>query len=119
MPRYTYLDLTQNQILQDWASNVSEMFHGEVSYHVGSSTERPDYRDVDVRMILHDKDYDRLAKRLQIWRLSMTVSLWGQQVTGLPIDFQIQRMTEANEENPGKFRNPFLHTWDDTKPKPD
>ena len=27
---------------------------------------------------------------------TQTMSLWGQQATGLPIDFQVQSMTDAN-----------------------
>ena len=33
--------------------------------------------------------------------LNRALSVWGQQETGLPIDFQVQRQTEANAEFSG------------------
>ena len=59
---------------------------------------RPDYRDVDVRILLADDVYDALP--IMPHYLNLTLSLWGQRVTGLPIDCQVQRMTDANEEFP-------------------
>ncbi|MBD3781678.1 MAG: hypothetical protein IE926_01800, partial [Micrococcales bacterium] len=35
------------------------------------------------------------------------LSEWVGSVSGLPVDFQIQRMTEANEAYAGEFRNPL------------
>lgn len=72
------------------------MFPDEMPYLVGSSIQRPDYRDVDVRMMLDDDKVDALPCELRYFNL--VVSLWGQQVTRLPIDFQIQRVSEANDE---------------------
>lgn len=94
--RATHLQLTDLRILQAWAVEVCEMFRGEMPYLVGSATERPDFRDVDVRLLLPDARYEKLKKRVNIQTLGLTVSLWGQRVTGLPIDFQIQQRTAAN-----------------------
>jgi hypothetical protein len=83
---------------------------GQVAYLVGSALERRDFGDVDVRIILDDHVYDALfpapryhPQRAQaLWSLLCeAISVWGRQETGLPIDFQFQRMTEANAEEPG------------------
>jgi hypothetical protein len=72
-------------------------------YLVGSVEERPDFRDVDVRMILADADFDaQFGHSPGLWSLfCYAVSRWLADDTGLPIDFQVQRMTEANENHPG------------------
>ena len=84
-------------------------------YLVGTATEKRDYRDVDIRLILADKKYDRISKALgaqAITFLGFAISSHLSTITGLPIDFQIQRMTEANErygqpDGPGTSRNPL------------
>ena len=76
---------------------------------VGSCLERPDFRDVDVRAIMADEAYDRLfpggesgTESDAFWSLLCTaIGGYLAQATGLPIDFQIQRMTEANLLHPG------------------
>lgn len=79
-------------------------------YLVGSSLERKDFRDVDVRCIMGDAEYDRLFRNEYgwmnpLWSLMCTTwSLWLSQQTGLPIDFQIQRQTQANKDHGGKKR---------------
>lgn len=105
--RATHLDRVQMQRLCDWARIVRTSFprsHGP--YLVGSARTRPDWRDVDVRLILPDDAYDALAAVVNVDRLGFAIALWGQRATELPIDFQIQRMTEANERHPGK-RHPL------------
>ena len=102
MSRATYLDRVQNQRLQDWARTLRTMFPGEVPYLVGSAIERADWRDVDVRMMLPDEQYDALAQILDVDRLGIVIGLWGQETTGLPIDFQLQRTTEANARYSGR-----------------
>jgi hypothetical protein len=84
-------------------------------YLVGSSLVRRDYRDVDVRYIMADAEFDLMfpgavgqphlnAK----WTLLCTsIALFLQLQSNLPIDFQIQRMTEANKEFPDSARHPL------------
>lgn len=98
MSRATYLQLTDLRLLESWGQDVCSMFRGEMPYLVGSSMTRPDYRDVDVRMLLPDHQHAKLKKRVNLQQLGLTVSLWGQRVTGLPIDFQVQQRTAANEK---------------------
>jgi hypothetical protein len=77
-------------------------------YLVGSSLKRKDFRDVDVRYILEDSTYDRLFGAPGGWTNALwslmctTISAWLSQQTGLPVDFQIQRMTQANEDHSRK-----------------
>lgn len=102
MSRASYLTVPQQELLIDWAVSARSLFPGRVmAYLVGSSLVRADYRDVDVRVILSDKPYAKLIKTIQLPRLHLAVSLWGTQVTGLPIDFQVQQMTAANHEFKG------------------
>ena len=71
---------------------------GEHPYLVGSASHRSDFRDVDVRLILADDEYDALfAERGGLWALlSRLGSTYLRAKTGLPVDFQVQRRTEAN-----------------------
>jgi len=62
------------------------------------SSKAKTHRDVDVRVLLDTKDFKKLQKLVDIDRLSLTVSLWGQEVTGMPIDFQVQDRDYANEK---------------------
>lgn len=90
---------------------ISECFDNE-PFLVGSvqaRTAKPG-SDVDVRLILADKKYDRLMKGTPAGfatLLDFALSAYLREVTGLPIDFQVQRMTEANERHQGKQRNPL------------
>lgn len=95
-------------------------------YQVGSSLERRDFRDVDVRVILPDEEYDKLfpgkfkAQHMNaLWSLlSSAVSMYLSQHSGLPVDFQIQRQSWANEEFDGP-RNALGLFYEPTKPKDD
>ncbi len=73
-------------------------------YLVGSSLYKRDYRDVDVRLILEDDEYKRLFYSTAVgwtntfWSLQcVALSEWLGNQTGLPIDFQIQSQSHANE----------------------
>jgi len=91
-------------------------------YLVGSSLRKRDYRDVDVRYIMADDDFDRMFPGISspymmhpLWSLFCTsVSTWLRQQTGLPVDFQIQRQSQANEEysvKAGHMRHPLGIFW--------
>lgn len=86
---------------------------GENCYIVGSVTERADWRDVDVVMILKDEDFQREFPDTNAqgvsWEfdpkwLVMTVALsdWLSAQTGLPVDFKFQPRTKANATHKGK-----------------
>lgn len=91
-------------LLQEFGSQVWAAFGGP-PYHVGSSlTKKDGWRDVDVRMILPDDVWDAMGlgpseecQRNGKWRsLCLAYSALGKAMTGLNVDFQIQRETEAN-----------------------
>ena len=102
--RASYLTVQQMFNLQHACRLLTASF-GFHTYLVGSAMERPDYRDVDLRCILDDDDYDRFIgtnlTRLRL--LNVALSEWiAARSGGLPIDFQFQRNTEANAEFPGR-----------------
>lgn len=101
MSRATYLLQSDRALLETWGHQVFLMF-GEMPYLVGSSLQRQDFRDVDVRVMLDAERHDLLmAAGVDLDRLHLAVSLWGQKATGLPIEFQVQQMESANEDFPG------------------
>lgn len=88
---------------------LNEAFRVHACYLVGSSIERADWRDVDVRMILDDEAFAALFPDAKDhWEndprwLVMTVAISKHlsDLTGLPIDFQFQPRTHANERHSG------------------
>lgn len=81
-------------------------------YHVGSSLERADWRDVDVRMIMPDEEFfkefpdahEHCGWEMDPKWLLLTVSIsdYLSKQSGLPIDFQFQPQTFANTYHKGK-----------------
>lgn len=106
---------------------IVEVFGSHV-YLVGSVQERKASvrSDVDIRLILPDKKYDRLTKRQPdgfATLLDFALGAYLRELTGQPIDFQVQRQSEANERHTGKQRNPLggrrLTDWlGDARPEP-
>lgn len=89
-------------------------FFGHRAYQVGSSLkctldQAETWRDVDVRVILPDEEFDAFFGKLTRPRCQnlkwnaccLAFAALGQDMTDLPIDFQIDRQTEANEDHPG------------------
>jgi hypothetical protein len=91
-------------LLHEFGSQVWAAF-GTPPYHVGSSLTSKVWRDVDVRLILDDEVYealglghpDRPHTNGKWVALCLAFSALGRQMTGLPIDFQIQQQTHANK----------------------
>lgn len=80
---------------------------GHAPYLVGSVMQRPDYRDVDVRLILPDEEYDQVVTSPSMrTMLSVAFTAYLREATGLPIDFGVQRRTQANAAHPN-WRNPL------------
>src|SRR5262245_51841555 len=97
MPHALYLDEFGSQL---WAA------FGRPGYLVGSAIrEKSGWRDVDVRMILADEEWDAMGlgepRNTHFnpkWvALTLAFSALGQRITGLPIDFQLQRQSDANQ----------------------
>ena len=96
-------------LLDEFGSQVWAAF-GHPPYHVGSSLTSKTWRDVDVRLILPDDEYaawgfgDDAARpsHNEKWvSFVLAYSALGKAITGLPIDFQIQQQTYANEHYKG------------------
>ncbi|MFJ4787618.1 hypothetical protein [Streptomyces sp. NPDC088794] len=94
--------------LNAFARELTDAF-GETPYLVGSAARGKVWRDVDVRLILPDAHFDRLFPEHtepdasdDLWSfLCVAIAELGRQRTGLPIDFQIQRLSDANHLYPG------------------
>lgn len=97
-PRFDYLSVTEDFNLNMACRIIKEAF--ATPFQVGSSLHRPNYRDVDVRCILVDSEFDQLTgySSVRLKLLNVAMSEWLAARTGLPIDFQFQRMTDANKE---------------------
>ncbi len=98
--------MPQSLNLHRFGAYLNAMF-GEHTYHVGSSLEKKDgWRDVDVRVILEDEVWDAMKlgdpknphTNAKWVAYCLCLSAFGKELTGLPIDCQLQRQTEANEE---------------------
>lgn len=77
------------------------------TYLVGSALTKRHPRDIDVRLIMDDETYDRLIPTPQLrTMLSFAFTAYLTAATDLPIDFGIQRRTEANALYP-TMRNPL------------
>lgn len=111
------IGMPESLLLDEFASQVWAAF-GRQPYLVGSAlVDKAGWRDVDVRLILPDEEWDaagflppsqgvtqRRDGKLVV-ALTLAFSVLGQKMTGLPIDFQIQRATEANRDYGGKPRS--------------
>jgi hypothetical protein len=92
-------------LLHEFGSQVWAAF-GDCPYLVGSALKNKQWRDVDVRLILPDDEYERMGlgnpkypHHNEKWvSLVLAYSALGKAMTGLPIDFQIQQQTDANQQ---------------------
>lgn len=82
---------------------------GSYPYLVGSATQHRNWRDVDVRLLMDDEEYARwFGERTEPqclnakWNaMCCAFAEYGSVVTRLPIDFQIDQRTWANEHYKG------------------
>jgi hypothetical protein len=94
--------------LQGFGGRIYDAY-GHLPYLVGSAALGRDWRDVDVRLMLPDDEFDVLFPGhgkpdwadLRWALLCDAISELGRQQTGLPVDFQFQRTTEANDQYDG------------------
>lgn len=100
--RASFLNTVETFNLESACVPLTKAF-GPCTYQVGSSLKRANYRDVDLRCILDDDEFETLllstTERLEF--LNAVISEWLQARTGLPIDFQFQKTCRANEEFDG------------------
>ncbi|GAA0704850.1 hypothetical protein GCM10010193_69830 [Kitasatospora atroaurantiaca] len=102
--------------LEAFGREIEDAF-GHLPMLVGSSATGKQWRDVDVRLILPDDEFDHLfpdhdapARMDGRWSLlCAAISELGRLRTGLPVDFQIQRMSNANAKYDGVRHALGLH----------
>lgn len=104
-----------------WQLNQAWPEEGFGCYLVGSCLERPDFRDVDVRMILRDQGFmqefpDVHSLDNASWEhdpkwliLTVAISDWLRAQTGLPVDFQFQPQSFANQRHANQRQPIGLH----------
>ena len=123
--RAIYLSVEQVWRVAHAVRPVQDAFGGFAIYYVGSVLERADWRDVDLRLILPDAEFDRIfvpaagtsdyvaAPLYDQFRmlLQTSVSFMLRRQTSLPIDFQVQSQVEADqfegERNPA-VQSPYV-----------
>jgi hypothetical protein len=101
-----FLPPAQYHALERCAVTVNRALGGFGCFLVGSVFHRRDWRDVDVRYMLDDAEFDRVFPSTPagdaLWSfICWTTAMWMRSETGLPIDFQIQRQSDANSEHDG------------------
>jgi hypothetical protein len=118
--KFSYLGPPACFLLEQACQHINQALGGFGCYQVGSSLERPDFRDIDIRFIMEDSEFAVLFPDVDVtsqaclwerdprWLLmNVSISMWLQQQTGLPrVDFQIWPQTHANRRHGGKPRNP-------------
>ena len=105
----TYIGAPACFALEQACQHIRDAFGEYGLYLVGSATQSPDWRDIDVRYILSDDDFAALFPDAgDNWEhdprwllLTVAISTWLAKETGLPIDFQFQPQTHANEKHDG------------------
>ena len=108
--RATSLGPTEMYLLSQWGRQIAEGLE-EMAYLVGSCARGEPWRDIDVRVMVDEPHPFLIPGRLQVINVAFTV--WGQRVTGLPIDFQIQPTAEANALYGGQRRNALFVSSED------
>lgn len=105
--RNCYLSTLELHELDEACAPFNEAF-GRYPFLVGSASHRQEFRDVDVRLILADEDFDRLfGGNASLWGLFCRLAAtYLRARTGLPVDFQVQRQTEANEKYADRAAHP-------------
>jgi hypothetical protein len=90
-------------------------YFGHVPYQVGSSLKSKDWRDVDVRLILPDEEFvERFGSvhssyvNPTLAAVTLAFAALGREMTGLPVDFQIQPQSHANSAYGGQPRSALI-----------
>lgn len=108
-PRTGLLTTTEMYHLDQACQLIGKAFGDEHPYLVGTAGVggAESYRDVDVRLMLGDDEFAAVCPTRDRWELlCLAVGAYLRERTGLPIDFQIQSASVANERFSGP-RNPL------------
>lgn len=109
----SYVGMPAYLKLEQFGTVIREAFPEGTPFLVGSALRHHQWRDVDVRLMLPDADFARIIGPLTKPRylnprwnaLCVAFSVYGQHLTGLPIDFQIGDTTHENTEYGGQPRS--------------
>ncbi len=116
-PAVFALEMACQQICEAYTSGQ----HYAGLYLVGSCLERPNWRDVDVRLIMDDAqftrdfpdagpvDHGRWEFDPKWLLLTISISAHLSKLTGLPIDFQFQPQSHANARHHGRRNALGMH----------
>jgi len=108
-PRTTLLTTAELYNLDQACRLISRAFKGGPPYLVGTAGvgSAESYRDVDVRLMLDDEEFAEVCPTRERWELlCLAISAYLRDRTRLPVDFQIQLTSVANEKH-DKPRNPL------------
>jgi hypothetical protein len=111
----SYIPASAQFALDAAAKQIDEAFDCYGVFLVGSCLHSKDYRDVDVRCVVADDIFDEMfpldpeSKLLRPkWQLlCLALSSWMRSMTGLPIDFQFQKISLATERYKSEQRHPL------------
>ena len=107
--RITLLTTAQLYNLDSACRLIRRAFRGGPPYLVGTAGmgSADSYRDVDVRLMLDDEEFAEVCPTRERWELlCLAIGAYLRDCTGLPVDFQIQLASIANEKH-DKPRNPL------------
>lgn len=115
MKSNSYIPASAQFALDAVAAQIDAAYDSYGVYLVGSCLDRKDYRDVDIRCIMADDEFEALFPRepeslllRPRWQLMcLSVSAWFRAMTDLPVDFQFQKQSLANERYKGQARVPL------------
>ncbi len=111
MTRASQLSPGMVRSIDHFAASLMVMFPEALGVaHVGSSVTSDVWRDIDLRIVMRDELIDQLEPIVKLADVTMLLSSWGQQVTGLPVDCQLQRQTEHQSEAYGDAGS-VRHHW--------
>src|SRR5690242_8007878 len=104
MSRFNYLGPAQHLRLDVACAPIRDAFDNAPML-VGSVLERPDFRDVDVRLMVDDDEYERMfgdvandpRAAMRALLINSALSDWLAHTTGLPVDFQFQPVSQTRQ----------------------
>lgn len=112
--RGNYIPSPLSNFKLDWFGVVAFDAFDQTAYLVGSALSRSDFRDVDIRVLLSDEQFNISFGDQIDWRrnqklksMNIAWSGFGQHLTKLPIDFQIEQFTEGNKDPNSGRRHPL------------
>lgn len=112
--RGNYLGFHEAETLDSMCGLINKAF-GSTCYLVGSATKTKEFRDVDVRLIMADDEFDLLfgnTAKPPLWSVVCNaISVWISDAIKLPVDFQIQKQSRANAIYRGQTRNALGITY--------